>query len=296
LSASADAAQQFNRIFYCDGQPFLSYIPANSTLQWFNERGMYCNYKNATHSGDCVARLVTPAVTHAARTFFGCSDLPGLELENWDTRDCAVIGSHLEARTAWADMMNPFHTGLDQGFTILSLAVADDSGWYHVNYSTAYGSRQGTTFGYKQGCGFARDSKCITTVNGNPVGGGTPQHYFTATQNTQKQQCRLDRKGYGVVAVYDYAGSAVIGPQYQYFPGLPARGGGNEQADYCPLLWPDYGITGLNEGLCSNTLSWSSMPIYDQRRGMRYGANSVCVSTTLYNAAYSSNGGGVGCY
>lgn len=251
-------APAFNRIFECDGSLFYSYIPGNTTVQWQNERGMPCNYRNATHSGACVARIVTPAVRQAARSFFNCPNLAGAELENWDTSDCAVIGSHWEARSHWADMMNPFSTGLDQNFTIVTLAMFDDSGWYSVNYSTAYGSRVGSTFGYKQGCGLARDDKCLKSVSGTLTGGGSPAHYFPQTLNTRKQQCRLDRKGFGVVAVYDYPSSIPL--QYRYFSGSTVRGGGNEQLDYCPVMMPDSSIPNLPDGLCSSSVSWNLMP------------------------------------
>ena len=82
------------------------YVPANNTAQWFPERGMSCNRATASDDGSCVARLVTPALRAASRAFFGCADIAGAELENYDTTPCQKLGSHWEARVGWADAMN----------------------------------------------------------------------------------------------------------------------------------------------------------------------------------------------
>jgi hypothetical protein len=73
---SLDNLEQYT----CDGTSRSQYLPAENTLQFFNERGMFCNRKNATARGNCVMRLVLPAVQSAAATFFGCGDLEGAEL------------------------------------------------------------------------------------------------------------------------------------------------------------------------------------------------------------------------
>jgi len=87
-------APEYNMMYGCKGSNTLFYVPANATLAWFSERGMFCSRANASSTGGCVTRLVTPAVREAARTFFGCADLAGAEVENYDTSDCAFVGSH----------------------------------------------------------------------------------------------------------------------------------------------------------------------------------------------------------
>jgi Leishmanolysin len=89
---------------------------------------MRCTRTIAKPDGECVTRMVLPASKRAAQAFFGCDALPGLELENDDTGECRLVGSHLESRISLADMINPFLTGLESGITILSLAVLSDSG------------------------------------------------------------------------------------------------------------------------------------------------------------------------
>lgn len=70
-----------------------SFYAANTTVRYFNERGMNCSgpENNATASvpyGNCVARVVTPAVAAAAQSYFDCVALLGAELENQDTSPC----------------------------------------------------------------------------------------------------------------------------------------------------------------------------------------------------------------
>jgi Leishmanolysin len=174
--------------------------------------------------------------------------------------------------------MQPWSTRLNQGFTTITLALFDDSGWYAVDYSKADGSRKGTTFGYKQGCGFARDFKCLRSIGGALVPSGVPPHYSAVTRLTAYGQCRLDRLGYGGTGVYIW--SAALPPQYRYFAN-PLWGGRFTQADFCPVELPQTGFPFNPQGLCSTPLSALTMSAVDKDRGMVYGTGSVCLDTSL---------------
>lgn len=106
-------APQFNLLYRCNeaGGNVLSYVPGNSTVQWFAERGMACNALTAS-AGNCVVRMVSPAAQAGAREFFGCADLPGPELENDDTSPCQKVGSHWETRVAYSDSELGSYPGL----------------------------------------------------------------------------------------------------------------------------------------------------------------------------------------
>jgi hypothetical protein len=190
----------------------------------------------------------------------------------------------------WADMMNPYSTGAQQGFTLLTLALYDDSGWYTANYSSVsrFPTQYGTTHGYKQGCGFARDSTCITRSgpSGSPTytAIGSPPHFATAT-TSGRQICRLDRQGYGSSTVGTF--TSALPTQYRYFVNS-RMGGSNPQLDYCPMLSV---VTG---GECTKAANrWSG----DANQGMLYGSGSMCLSTTLMDATVTgASTQPVGCY
>jgi Leishmanolysin len=163
--------------------------------------------------------------------------------------------------------MHRYSTGSSKDFTTISVALFDDSGWYGVDYSQAKGSRKGTTFGYKQGCGFARDSKCIINVQGKLTGIGKPPHYFPASQRDVQHQCRLDRLGFGWTEIYSYPTYPTpLPPQYQYYPGRPDIGGGLPAADYCPVMIVEDRIPGNPRGMCSAPISYSTMTDDDKNR------------------------------
>jgi len=190
----------------------------------------------------------------------------------------------------WADMMNPYSTGAQQGFTLLTLALYDDSGWYTANYSSVsrFPTQYGTTHGYKQGCAFARDSTCVT--RSGPAGSptytaiGSPPHFATVT-TSGRQICRLDRQGYGSSTVGTF--TSALPTQYRYFAN-DRMGGSNPQLDYCPMLSV---VTG---GECTKAANrWSG----DVNQGMLYGAGSMCLSTTLMDATVTgASTQPVGCY
>ena len=186
--------------------------PSIATLAWVTERGMSCSASTPADQGACVVRFVTPAAAAAAAVFFACPGIPGFELENWDTSPCQAAGSHWEMRVGSADMMTPFWTGASQGFTLATLSVLDDSGWYAANFSAAAPSFYTSTFAYKQGCALARDATCIT--GGGKAAAGTPPH-FALVDTPDRFLCRLDMRGYAGASLGSWGAS--LPSQYSYF-------------------------------------------------------------------------------
>jgi len=95
--------------------------------------------------------LNVPSLTAKLRTFFGCSTLEGLYLEN-NGAD-ATAGSHLERRQFVYEIMS---SGSIPGkrMSEFTLAVLEASGWYVANYTYA----EPYFFGQGQGCPFLKDN------------------------------------------------------------------------------------------------------------------------------------------
>lgn len=264
----------------CNGDLTTKFIPSASTVSYFDERDMVCSSSYPTGIGKpalCVAKFVTPTAVAAAREFFDCPSLNGVEIENLDTGPCDVPGSHLEYRLYLGEAMNPYSTSMRQGITAIVLGVLQDSGWYKANFSSADVLRKGLDWGYKQGCSFAT-SKCINPSTG--MGIGSPPHFYSSSPPLV---CRIDRRGYGSVSIGSYA-SPLPAP-FRYFTSDAMKGGPNYSMDYCPYL-------NANSRLCSQPAHATNG---DSAKGMIYGQTSMCLGSSLLQSGFSG-ATGAGCY
>jgi hypothetical protein len=97
--------------------------------------------------------IKSPKVLAAAKKFFNCGTLQGVELENQG--GAGTYGFHWDARTMLSDYM----IGITYGELYISdmtLALFEDPGWYTVNYYTGGLFR----YGKNQGCDFL-GTKCV---------------------------------------------------------------------------------------------------------------------------------------
>jgi Leishmanolysin len=168
---------------------------------------------------------------------------------------------------------------------IISLFIFSSFSLDNVNYSTAFPSTYTQTFGYKQGCAFAKDSTCITGGNGL----GVPPHYLTAT--AQRTTCRVDGLGYGWTTVTSW-GSSLLS-QYTYFSDN-TLGGPLKEADFCPLILPLSSNANANVFLtCASSTNALST---DKTQGMIYGSSSICLTSSLHDSSTTTSANPVGCY
>lgn len=185
------------------------------------------------NAGNCVHKMVTPRVVDIGRKFFDCDALNGVELEN-NLKCGALQGSHWEQRYVSTEFMTSYsqHKMI---VSALTLALFEDSGWYHANYSAADSLRPGVDFGFRQGCAFAVE-KCIYSSAGTLQGRGNPPHYYPSVRGMPQSNavCTTDRVGIGYVALSTY--TSALPTQYQYFAGQPTVGGNLDVADYCPMI------------------------------------------------------------
>ncbi len=153
-----------------------------------------------------------------AREFFGCPDLNGLEIENSARSfSCSILQSHWEKRILNNEIMGAESMRFVKSFiSPMTLALLEDSGiniclvlisfpgWYLPNYAMASSAVKDATWGYKQGCDFARDSRCVS-----PTGSPDEGTFFCARTNLPAT-CSADR--FGVAQCSAATVKAVIGP------------------------------------------------------------------------------------
>ena len=99
-----------------------------------------------TISGEKYTAITMPEVVNFARGFFGCSQLPGVPLEN--NGGSGSAGSHWEKLFLPQEYMNPTveNPGIISDFTLTFLKA---TGWYQVDANAA----QRYDWGEKAGCG-----------------------------------------------------------------------------------------------------------------------------------------------
>ena len=171
----------------------------------------------------------SPKVVEAARKYFNCCELDGVELEDYGGNGTA--SSHWESRILLGDYMNGVFYP-EKVISDITLALLEDLGYYKAYYYT--GGLM--SYGKNKGCEFVHD-KCVdqTTYEINPK---FENEFFDElyTKNEYNPSCtsgRLSRM-YNIWWLYQN-----IPEEYQYYNGN-IRVGGWRAADYCPVPTHDY--------------------------------------------------------
>jgi leishmanolysin len=194
--------------------------------------------------------VATNNVTAVAKTYFNCTNITGVELE--DEGGSGSAGSHWDRRILPEEIMAAAGGLYLSNFT---LATMESLGWYTANYTAA--DVPGIAFGKNAGCGFL-NSSCNTTL-----GGRDSQFCF----NSSIIGCTPLRRAVGQCLVRDYTGA--LPSIWQYFAN-PAQGG-DTFFDGCPV------VTGYSDRQCS---FFRNLTDTDKFLGNYYGANGRCVLTS----------------
>lgn len=211
--------------------------------------------------GKSVTKLVTPRVLRAARAYFGCSSLTGVEIE--DQGGAGTIGSHWEKRILYTEFITGILSSVKTYISNITLAYFEDTGHYTANYGAAQTDEM--SFGKGRGCDFVT-RKC------DAVGG--PEFCFD--DDNSHMYCSVDylARGYcGAVAF-----GAALPSHMQYFNGQPNVGGAVDLADYCPT-----GL-GYSNFVCVDGSSKDSQNVF----GNTYGGGSRCFQSNIMKKGYSA--------
>lgn len=128
--------------------------------------------------------VATPAVKRELQRLLDCDDIEGARLEN--EGGSGTAGNHWERRMFVGEMMvGNSIASIRDALTPLTLALAEDSGWYIPQYKNA----GIMTYSFKKGCGFAEASCAVKS----PELEGS----FCWDRNPQKGSCTPDHSSVG---------------------------------------------------------------------------------------------------
>lgn len=187
-----------------------------------------------TEHPHCNFEMRTPKVVEKAREYFQCASLTGVLLENTPTGSCSAIGNHWEQRILDGELMVPSGGArVEQFVSAITLALAEDSGWYLPDYSRATKPIENRHWGYRKGCGFV-ESGCLV---GSGAGGAVPTltsafpfHFCTSSEDGGCVTSSLGRE----VGYCDIASEAdAFAQPFQYFADS-SKGGRSRLLDRCP--------------------------------------------------------------
>jgi len=163
-------------------------------------------------------------VVNTARKYFNCSQIEGVELEEYGGEGTA--GSHWEGRILLGDYMNGVIYPEEQVISEFTLALLEDSGYYKANYYTGGLMR----FGKHKGCNFVFN-KCINEGKVDPKFKNEFFLQVYAENNYYDTSCSSGRQS----RTYHYLLQFFedIPEEFQYYS--KANIGGYSSADYCPV-------------------------------------------------------------
>ena len=218
-------------------------------------------------------------VIEVAKKYFNCSDIDGVELEEYHGEGTA--GSHWEARILLGEYMNGVIYPEEQVISEFTLALLEDTGYYKAKYYTGGLMR----YGKGKGCAFVKD-RCIDSFHEiNPL--FENEFYDSIYSPTLiDASCSSGRQSRTYNAWYKYEN---IPNYYQYFS-LKERGG-YAPADYCPVPREDNEEV-LNiyyTGHCSKKGNggYGTKIFYQKKETFR--VNSTHIATIYINYFNTSN-------
>ena len=210
--------------------------------------------------------LKTPNVVAKAKVAFNCSNLTGVELEEYGSSGTA--SSHWDMRIMYNDFMIGRYPQ-DPIFSTISLALMKDTGWYEVDYSKA----ETPYFGRGLGCSFF-DNKCVS--------GGVSNFPSLFCDQPLSDTCDTFYLWKSYCTMYSF--TTTLPSAYQYFTN--PKYGGDNYADFCPVR------LGYSNGNCRAVNFNETYTYSDGYESI--GPNSHCFISTLSNKySYSS---GTRCY
>ena len=180
--------------------------------------------------GNCAFAITTPKVKAAAREFFDCDELEGMELENqfggvWSQ----MFNPHWKTRLLVGEIMTPAVSQPLRHISPMTFAFFEDSGWYQMDYAMTSTPIRGATWGFKEGCAFVQQ-KCVNDETGELQ---RPPMFPNAFCAISGFRCSSDGRGTGRCSVDD--DPVLSSPLLQYRYNTSVEQVGYRSNDFCPI-------------------------------------------------------------
>ncbi|CAD7924451.1 unnamed protein product [Amoebophrya sp. A25] len=214
--------------------------------------------KCLTDHPHCQFEIRSPKVVQKAREYFGCPTLAGVPLENTPTSRCSAMGNHWEQRILNNEMLAATGGPDDATFvSSISLAFAEDTGWFRADYSRATKLIENLHWGYLKGCPFVQDTCVKHSASVLP----SPVSMDTFCANERDTGCAPTRTGRQLGFCSLVTDLSDLDPEYDYFPSSTTTGGGFEILDHCPRRF----AYARGTGDCQSTNAHLSSVLFNAR-------------------------------
>ena len=168
--------------------------------------------------------IITPNVKHTAQSYFNCSNIIGGPLE--DDNNHNGIPSHWEEHFLNGEYMLEYIDTKLSFVSKLTLALLQDTGWYHIDENYAEPQFQ---FGYNYGCEFFEEECFNSTYSINAT--SSFNEYFCNPNLMKGEYCTSDSLSIGYCSISLETPSE---SQYKYFGDNAYYG--YETSEYCPFI------------------------------------------------------------
>ena len=157
---------------------------SDGLYQYFvsSETGQQLGLGNVISQTSTTKSFITPNVVNAARERFGCDAITEVRLEN--EGGSATAHSHWEELHYAGELMVGVQAGRSE-VTNLTLALLQDTGWYHIDYAKSAFGR----YGHREGCSFV-NGECSALKTDFPK-------YYCSAAEKETSQCTADHMAFG---------------------------------------------------------------------------------------------------
>ena len=215
----------------------------------------------------------SPKVLKVAKEYFNCSNIDGVELEEYGGSGTA--GSHWEARILLGDYMNGVVYPEEQVISEFTLALLEDTGYYKANYYTGGLMR----YGKGKGCDFV-NKRCVNSEH--EINSFFENEFYDSIfSGFIDSSCSSGRQSRTYYAFWKYD---QIPEKYQYFKNK--SDGGYAPADFCPVAkeYSDETENSYYTGHCSSkgNGNYGTKILYSKNEESRINSTHITRKTIYY--------------
>lgn len=210
--------------------------------------------------GKTTTKMISPRVVAAAKAYFNCSTITGVEIE--DQGGAGTQGVHWEKRILNQEFIAGVLSTSATYVSTFTLAYFEDTGFFTANYEYA---QDGAMLWYKnKGCTVLKE-KCNSVAN-------KASGEFCFDTNAKNKYCTNDRTSGGYCAISSYSS---VPASFRYFTDV-TLGSSVLVDDFCPAVLP------FSDKVCIEPTNVDAQDIY----GNFYHSASRCFVSNLVQSDF----------